>query len=160
MLLLKAGAATAVDTSMAALPMLSDPLNVASTVREVYPALCDELDVVTPEVMRTVQNVFLLSKALAVCSTIAAPVVDDPRAVAVNAVVPQPIVAGVGSVPHTKLGSTSVIWSPIVKSAFAANEKPISDAAEVTGLLIVRMLCVNTGSAIAVDSIIGVADTS
>lgn len=141
-------------------PMLSDPLSTADTSREVSPAPWDELGVVTPELMLTVQNVFLLSSAPAAVSTMAALAVDDPLDVALNVVELQPLVDGVARVPHTKFGNTSVSWSLIDTSALRANENPISDGADVTGLLIVRILCVNAGSSTAVDSTMAVADTS
>ena len=73
---------------------------------------------------------------------------------------PHPLMVGVAKVPRVKSGSVRATSSLAFNGALNSKEYDTDDAADVTGLANVRLLCESTGRSTAVDVTIAVAAMS
>jgi len=143
--LLKADATIAVDDAIAVAAMSVDPAKVIVAVREVKSAFFDELGVVAPDAMVSSQNVCLGNTAVPAVNVNAAPELEDPLVVTVNAVEPHPLSIIVDGVPQTKSGSSTAMVSPVARSAVSENENDTDVAVDVSGDANVSLLALIVG---------------
>jgi hypothetical protein len=137
--------------------------NVTPTSLDVASAVCAVAAVVTPVSTFTSHLVPASSAADPAVRIKVAVCVPEFVDVAVNCVEPHPRVGSDpdGSVlPNPNVGSTSDTLSLTFSGAVSSNEYRIDDSAHVTGLAIVRALCVNAAFTTADDSVIGPAEMS
>jgi hypothetical protein len=151
------GATTAVDFAIvvvAATSVASARLTPTFLVGSLM--LCAFAAVVTPVTIFTSHLVPAFSCADSAFSTTVAVAVAEADIVAVNCVVPHPRVGSDddGSVlPNPNVGSTSDTLSFTFRGAVSSNEYKIDDSAHVTGLAIVKALCVSTAFSTADESL-------
>jgi hypothetical protein len=113
--------------------------------------------VVTPVAIIITQFTSAAMAAFPATITSDAVAVPELVAVAVNVVVPHPLVAGVARLENVKVGRTNVMVSPDTNNAFNEKAKDNDVAAAVTGFAIVNVDAINAGDTMAVESSIGVA---
>jgi hypothetical protein len=154
------GTVTCVDNVMAVvLAMSAASANVTPTFRDVSSALCAAALVITPVSIATVHLVcafIALDAAVRVrlapaCPEFATPTVL-PNVVASPSLHPSITTGADGDPANVNVGSTRAISSPTLSGAFSSNEYVIGDATAVDGRVMVKLLCVSTGSSTAVDS--------
>ena len=100
---------SAVETAIADVAMSDDADRLTATVRSTQSATWAVAGAVTPVLMLTVHATFAESGLSFAVSVMLAPALSEAEGVAVNVVLPHPVVVALDKMPNMKFGITSVI---------------------------------------------------
>jgi hypothetical protein len=157
-LMLSADTFTSVDTPIAPAPILLTDARVTAAVRLLKSATCAPVLVVTPAPTVTAHCEYALRVATPAVSVSVAVAVPEFVLVAVNVVVPHPLMLIDAGVPTLNVGTTSAMLSAASSGAFSANMNVTEDSCCATALAITSELnCIaGVGCTTAVDDAIAV----